>query len=138
MSTGRSGSQFGGLGAHSDRRSTCIRPDWPLKTNGERFKTWLSYKDSTQRADLACFLGSVGHPEHALFCELAFVPGAPSRPEDHKDYTKIAGLSTRLPVTHVLIDGTLSPRAMATRTDFQLSSGEQAAYLVVTRVSRKQ
>ena len=122
----------------ADLLATTCRPGWPLKTNGERFKTWLPYKDSTQRADLACFLGSVGHPEHALFCELAFIPGAPSRPEDHKDYTKIAGLSTRLPVTHVLIDGTLSPRAVATRTDFQLSSGEQAAYLVVTCQSRKQ
>ena len=59
--------------------------------------------------------------------------GAPSRPEDHKDYTKISRLSTRLPVRHILIDGTLSPRAAATRTDFRLSSGEQAAYLVVTR-----
>ena len=114
--------------------ATC-RPGWPLKTNGERFRTWLSYKSSKQRADLACFLGPAGRPEHALFCELAFVNGAPSHPEDHKDYKKISGLSTRLPVSHVLIDGTLSPRAAPTRTDFQLPSGERAAYLVVTRVS---
>jgi hypothetical protein len=116
-----------------DLLATTCRPGWPLKTNGERFRTWLSYEGSTQRADVACFLGSVAHPDHAVFCELAFVHGAPSRPEDHKDYTKITRLSTRLPVTHVLIDGTLSPRAVASRTDFRLSSGEQAAYLVVTR-----
>ena len=118
-----------------DLMGTTCRPGWPLKTNGERFKRWLSYKDSTQRADLACFLGPVRRPDHALFCELAFVRGAPSRSEDHKDYTKISRLSTRLPVRHILIDGTLSPRAAATRTNFRLSSGEheQAHYLVVTR-----
>ena len=112
---------------------TTCRSGWPLKTNGERCKSWLSYEGSTQRADLACFLGPVRSPDHALFCELAFVRGAPSRPEDHKDYRKITRLSTRLPVRHILIDGTLSPRAVASRTDFRLSSGEQAAYLVVTR-----
>ena len=124
----------------ADLLATICRPGYTLKTNGKRFERWLWYKGGKQRqrADIACFLGSTTHPVHALFCELAFVPGAPSRPEDHKDYTKIAGLSTRLPVTHVLIDGTLSPRAVAARTNFQLSSGEQAAYLVVTRVSRKQ
>ena len=116
-----------------DLLPTTCRSGWPLKTNGERFKSWLSYEGSTQRADLACFLGPVRRPDHALFCELAFVRGAPSRPEDHKDYTKITRLSTRLPVRHILIDGTLSPRAVASRTDFRLSSGEQAAYLVVTR-----
>ena len=113
---------------------TC-RPGWPLKTSGARFRPWLPYKNSTQRADLACFLGPAGHPEHALFCELAFVNGAPSRPEGHKDYEKIAGLSTRLPVSHVLIDGTLSPRAAPTRTGFQLPNGERAVYLVVNRAN---
>ena len=84
---------------------------------------------------MACFLGPTGHPEHALHCELAFVNGTPSRPEDHKDYDKIAVLSTRLPISHVLIDGTLSARAAPTRTDFQLTTGARAVYLAVTRVN---
>ena len=114
----------------ADLLATTCRPGWPLKTNGERFKRWLSYRNSKQRADLACFLGPPGHAEHALFCELAFVNSAPSRPDHHKDYKKVAGLSTRLPVSHVLIDGTLAPRAAPTRTDFQLPNGERATYLV--------
>ena len=122
----------------TDLLATTCRPGYTLKTNGKRFERWLWYRGGKQRqrADIACFLGSPTHPVHALFCELAFGAVAPSRPEDHKDHQKIVRLSTRLPVTHVLIDGTLSPRAVAARTNFQLSSGEQAAYLVVTRQRR--
>lgn len=111
--------------------ATC-RPGWPKKTNGDRFRTWLSYKNSKQRADLACFLGPADRPEHAVFCELAFVRGAPSRPESHKDYGKIVGLQTRMPTSHVLIDGTLSPSAEPRQMHFQLPSGERASYVVVT------
>ena len=81
---------------------------------------------------------SVGndHPDHALFCELEFdirLRGTPASFEGHKDFSKITKNSTELPVNHVLIYGSLYPTAVAVRTDFRLSSGEQAAYIVVTR-----
>ena len=120
----------------TDLLPTTCRPGWYKKTNGEQFKPWLNYKGKRERADVACFFESDGHPDHALFCELEYdtrLRGAPVSPEDHKDFFKIAKNSTRLPVTHVLIYGSLYPKVTATRTDFRLSSSEQAAYLVITR-----
>ena len=119
-----------------DLLSTTCRPGWNKKTNGDRFKPWLSYKGNRKRAALACFLESDGHPDHALFCELEFdirLRGTPASFEGHKDFSKITKNSTELPVNHVLIYGSLYPTAVAVRTDFRLSSGEQAAYIVVTR-----
>ena len=111
--------------------ATTCRAGWKHKTNGGRFGK-LSWYTNGQRPDLVCFLGPVGRPNHAVFCELAIDEKLPAHPEKHKDYGKVTSLSPWLPVNYVLIDGTLSTEAEPTQTTVITPRNEIVEYLVIT------